>query len=80
MPTAGQYGVNSTAEQAQNASVNERQVRTQNLKQTRRMSPVARAVVGSFAKAGGVDEDTQKFYGDRSTPKASGSAGSYAMR
>lgn len=79
-PTAGQYGVQSTAETAQNAAINERQVRTQNLKQSRRMSPVARAVVGSFAKAGGVDEGTQKFYGDRSTPKASGSAGSYAMR
>lgn len=79
--SSGNYGAApSTVEGAQQAVITPAQVRMQNLKQTRKLSPVARAVVGSFGAAGGTDEDTFKFYADKKAPKATTAAGSYNMR
>ena len=85
MSGAGNYGASqSQMLPADQAFITPAQVRMQNLKFTRRMSPVARAVVQSFAGAGeGADPTQQKefqSFADRKAPGASGASGGYSMR
>ena len=44
------------------------------------MTPLMRQFVGSYARAGGTDDDTTKMYSERGAPKASQSAGTYAIK
>jgi hypothetical protein len=59
-------------------------VRLQNLKQTRRMNPNARAIVASYAGAGEGSSQAAKdqfsFYSDKAAPKASPSSASYSLK
>ena len=81
MSGAGNYGAaSSQLLSGDQAALTPAQVRMQNLKATRRMSPVARAVVGSFAAAGGTDEETFKFHGEKKAPGAEPRSGTYSMR
>ena len=79
--SSGNYGSSTgQIEDSSVAPVSSSQVRLQNLKQTRKLSPVARAVVGSFAKAGGVDEETQKLYANRGAPGTKSTTGAYSLK
>jgi len=79
--SSGNYGATTGSVQDANvAPISSSQVRLQNLKQTRKLSPVARAVVGSFAGAGGVDKDTFKMYSERAAPGAKVTTGGYSLK
>ena len=85
MSFAGNYGAApNTVEALSNARITPEQVRLQNLKQTRRLAPVARAVIGSFAGAGeGADPTVREqfaSYMDKKGPRAATAAGGYNMR
>ena len=80
MPTAGNYGVNNALLPANQAALTQRDVRTQNLKQTRKMAPAVRALIGSYAAAGGTDTDTFKYHGERKAPAAQTAGGSYQLK
>ena len=78
--STGHYGYASQLQAAGRAVIDPAQVRMQNLKATRKMSPVARGVVQSFAAAGGTDKDTFDFYADKKGPGSSTAGTSYSMR
>jgi len=81
MSSAGGYGAaGNTLDWASQAAITPDQVRMQNLKATRRMSPVARGVIQSFAAAGGTNADTFKQFTDAGVPKTGSAGQSYGTR
>jgi hypothetical protein len=80
MPTAGNYGVANAMLGPDQAALSEADVRRQNLKQTRKMAPSVRALIGSYAKGGSVSDEDFKFYGDRKAPGGATAGASYAMK
>lgn len=79
VPTAGNFGVDSTTGPASQAALGEGDFRMQNQGATNRLNPIQKLIVGSYGTAGGVDQSMQDWWKAKGTPKQNGVAGSYAL-